>query len=63
MANILKQSVTQEGNENFSTRVIVQYFDDVTNEEKQTINNYDDLTTEEKATFDAYKALCESKMV
>jgi hypothetical protein len=63
MANILKQEVTQQATNSFEKRVIVQYYDDVANEDKQTINNYEDLTTEEKATFDAYQALCESKMV
>lgn len=63
MANILKQSVTQEASEFTSLRVLVQYVDDTTNEDKQEVVNYDDLTTEEKETFDAYKTLCESKMV
>lgn len=66
MALIYKQTVTQ--NEKTSPlpmdeRLIVQYFDDVAEEDKQNIVNYDDLTAEEQATFDAYKALCESKMV
>jgi len=63
MANILKQVVTQIGNEEIPQRIIVQYLDDVTNEEKQTITNYDDLTIEEKATYDAFITLSESKMV
>ena len=62
MANILKQVVTQIGNEEIPQRIIVQYLDDVTNEEKQTITNYDDLTIEEKATYDAFITLSESKM-
>ena len=63
MALIYKQTVTQETTQGIDERLIVQYFDDVAEEDKQNIVNYDDLTTEEKATFDAYKTLCESKMV
>ena len=63
MANILKQEVTQQETNSFPKRLIVQYFDDVSQEDKQQIVNYDDLTTEEKTTFDAYQALCESKMI
>ena len=63
MANILKQTVTQLDIEGISKRILVQYVDDTTNEDKQEVVNYDDLTTEEKQTFDAYKVLCESKMV
>jgi len=67
MANIYKQSVSQENNNvigiDTPKRLIVQYYDDVAEENKQLIVNYDDLTTSEKATFDAYQALCESKMV
>ena len=63
MANILKQVVTQKGNAEIPQRIIVQYYDDVAEEDKQTITNYDDMTTEEKATYDAFIALSESKMV
>ena len=63
MANILKQSVTQKTTEFTSLRVLVQYVDDATNEDKQQVVNYEDLTTEEKEIFDAYQAICESKMV
>lgn len=61
--NILIQTNTQQAKETIPTRLIVQYFDDVAEEDKQVIVNYDDLTTEEKATFDAYQTLAESKMV
>ena len=63
MANILKQVVTQEQGGIVPQRIIVQYFDDVTNDDKQTITNYDNLTTEEKATFDAFITLSKSKMI
>jgi hypothetical protein len=63
MAKILKQVVTQEAIGLVPKRIIVQYFDDVAEEDKQTITNYDDMTTEEKATFDAFITLSESKMV
>jgi len=63
MANILKQTNTQQEQTPIPKRLIVQYYDDVAEENKQTITNYEDLTVEEKATFDAYQALCESKMV
>lgn len=63
MANIFKQVVTQKGNSEIPERMIVQYFDDDSNEDKQVIVNRDDLTTEDKATYDAFIALSESKMV
>lgn len=63
MALIYKQTVVQEASQGVQQRMIVQYCDDVTGEDKQVIVDYADLTTEEKSTFDAYKALCESKMV
>lgn len=63
MANIIKQSVNQINQTSIPKRLIVQYFDDATEEDKQVVINYDDLTTEEKATFDAYQVLCESKMI
>ena len=67
MANIYKQSVSQENNNvigiDTPKRFIVQYYDDVAEQDKQEIVNYDDLTTEEKAAYDAFQALCESKMI
>lgn len=62
MANSLIQATSQQEQNNIPKRVIVQYYDDVSEQTNQNIVNYDDLTTEEKATFDAYQALCESKM-
>ena len=63
MANILKQTNTQQDQTPIPKRVIVQYYDDVTEEDKQAINNYEDLTVEEKSIFDAYQSFCESKMI
>lgn len=63
MANVYKQTVQQEASGDIPKRIIVQYFDDVAEENKQQIVNYDDLTTEEKADFDAFITLCQSKMV
>lgn len=63
MGNILKQVVTQKGNVEIPQRIIVQYYDDVAEEDKQIILNYDGMTTEEKATYEAFITLSESKMV
>ena len=63
MANNINQTVTQIDKDNLPKRVVVQYYDDVTQEGKQTITNYDDLTAGQKTTFDDYQTLCESLMV
>ena len=40
MANILKQVVTQIGNEEIPQRIIVQYLDDVTNDFHQILEKH-----------------------
>lgn len=63
MANIYKQTVVQKDNGAIPKRIIVQYFDDVANQDKQEIVNYSDLSGAEQATYDAFIVLSESKMV
>ena len=62
MANILNQIVVQENVEGINKRMLVQYTDNVTNENSQSIVDYDTLTVEEKITFDNFIALGSSKM-
>lgn len=63
MANILNQVVVQENVEGIEKRMIVQYTDDATGENGQSIVDYSTLTAEEKATYDAFIALSNSKIV
>ena len=63
MANILKQIVSQEANGLIPKRFIVQYFDDVANEDKQQIIDFADLSGAEQTTYDAFITLSSSKMV
>lgn len=61
MANIIKQTVFQIGNEDggIPERMIVQCVDEDGND-FQTINNYDDLTDEQKQVFDDFKTLSQN---
>ena len=62
MANILNQVVIQDNVEGIEKRMIVQYTNDETNENLQTIVNYDLLTVEEKTTYDNFITLSNSKI-
>lgn len=62
MANILNQVVVQENVEGIEKRMIVQYTDDATGENGQSIVEYSTLTAEEKTTFDNFIVLSNSKI-
>lgn len=63
MANILNQIVVQENIQGINKRMIIQYTDDVTNDNLQSIVDYDALTAEEKTIFDNFITLIYSKIV
>ena len=62
MANTLNQSIMQITTSPTGNRVVVQYTDDTTNENKQAVVNYDDLTAQQKIEFDNFVLLCETIM-
>lgn len=62
MANTQNQTVVQITTSPNGKRLVVQYYDDVEQANKQVVKSYDDLTTEEKTTFDNFETLCDSVM-
>ena len=62
MAKTIKQIVVQDNLDNVSKRFIVQYYDDVAEQDGQEIIFYSDLTAEEQATYDAFITLSNSKI-
>lgn len=63
MANILKQAVVQYDVNNLPQRLIVQYVDDQTNEEKQEILNRDEMGSPDVQIFDNFKNMVEQHML
>jgi len=62
MAKTIKQIVVQDNLEGVEKRFIVQYYDDVAEQDGQEIVFYSDLTAEEKATYDNFITLGNSKI-
>jgi len=62
MAKTIKQIVVQDNLENVPKRFLVQYYDDVAEQDGQEIVFYSDLTTEEKSTYDNFIAFSNSKI-
>ena len=62
MANTQNQTVVQITTSPNGKRLVVQYYDDVEQANKQVVKSYDDLTAEEKTTFDNFETLCDSIM-
>ena len=62
MAKTIKQIVVQDNLDNVSKRFIVQYYDDVAEQDGQEIIFYSDLTAEEQATYDNLITLGNSKI-
>lgn len=63
MANTLKQAVVQYDVNNLPQRLIVQYVDDQTNEEKQEIIERDSMGNPDVQIFDNFKNLVEQHML
>lgn len=62
MAKTIKQIVVQDSLDNVPKRFIVQYYDDVAEQDGQEIVFYSDLTAEEQATYDNFITLCNTKI-
>jgi hypothetical protein len=62
MAKTIKQIVVQDNLDNVPKRFIVQYYDDVAEQDGQEIVFYSDLTAEEQATYDNLITLGNSKI-
>lgn len=62
MAKTIKQIVVQDSLDNVPKRFIVQYYDDVAEQDGQEIVFYDSLTAEEKTTYDSFITLGSSKI-
>jgi len=61
--NKLSQSVSQyDILDNLPKRVIIQFVDTETGENKQIVVNLLDLEAEQKAVFESYELLCEQLM-
>lgn len=63
MAKVLKQVVNQYDVNGLPVRCIVQYYDDVTGEENQSIVNRDDMENPDSNVFDNYEAMVAKFMV
>lgn len=62
MANTQNQTVVQITTSPNGKRLVVQYYDDIEQTNKQVVKSYDDLTAQEKTTFDNFETLCDSVM-
>ena len=62
MAKVIRQIVVQDSLDNVPKRFIVQYYDDVAEQDGQEIVFYSDLTAEEQATYDNLITLGNSKI-
>jgi hypothetical protein len=61
--NNLSQSVNQyDILDNLPKRVIIQFVDTETGENKQVLVNFSDLEAEQQTVFESYEALCELLM-
>jgi len=63
MAKVLKQAVVQYDLGLVPQRMVVQFVDDVTNEETQEVIYRDDMENPDSNIFDNFKAMVEKFMV